>query len=248
MKFPFGKKEEKLFKYETHIHCKLCSACSVVSPEEIVKAYAKAGYSGIVLTDHFIHGNSSVPANLPWEDRVRAYYNAVLIGREADKKYDLDVLFGLEHYYGHGGKEALLYGLTLDFVLENEPLFARDKIEELCKAVQDFGGFVTQAHPYRDRSYITLDAPDISKLADGIEVFNACNYPNENEQALALAKRLGKRMMSGADDHFAKLAGKAGMAFPHRLRTTQELACALRVGEGFPIVDGKISDSTEIYL
>ena len=50
-----------MFLYETHVHSLTGSACGQCTPQEIVKAYKQAGYAGLILTDHFIKGNTSVP-------------------------------------------------------------------------------------------------------------------------------------------------------------------------------------------
>ena len=53
--------------YETHCHSAQCSLCAKSSAQALVYAYHKAGYTGLVLTDHFIYGNTAVPQDLPWE-------------------------------------------------------------------------------------------------------------------------------------------------------------------------------------
>ena len=46
------------YKYETHLHTSETSACAVSSAGDMVRAYADAGYTGIVVTDHFFNGNT----------------------------------------------------------------------------------------------------------------------------------------------------------------------------------------------
>ena len=61
-----------MYLYETHCHCSQCSACAHSTSQELVLAYHKAGYAGVVFTDHFITGNTAVDRNLPWEDKMKA--------------------------------------------------------------------------------------------------------------------------------------------------------------------------------
>ena len=105
-----------MFLYETHCHTNACSRCAHSTPEEMVRAYKAIGFAGMVITDHFIHGYTCVPDDLPWEKRMRCYYDAYLRAKEAAE--DFDVIFGLEHAYG-GGQEVLCYGIDLDFLLQN---------------------------------------------------------------------------------------------------------------------------------
>ncbi len=52
------------YLYETHCHTNLISACSSLSPEEMVELYAKNGYTGVFVTDHFLNGNCLPEINL----------------------------------------------------------------------------------------------------------------------------------------------------------------------------------------
>ena len=53
-----------MYLYETHVHSLNGSLCGKCTPQELVKAYKQAGYAGLILTDHFIKGNTSVPRDL----------------------------------------------------------------------------------------------------------------------------------------------------------------------------------------
>ena len=75
-----------MFLYETHVHSLTGSACGQCTPQEIVKAYKQAGYAGLILTDHFIKGNTSVPRELDWETRMNMYYDAYLDAKEEGEK------------------------------------------------------------------------------------------------------------------------------------------------------------------
>ena len=48
--------------------------------------YKEEGYTGIIVTDHFFNGNTTVPRDLPWEERVelfcKGYENAKAKGDE----------------------------------------------------------------------------------------------------------------------------------------------------------------------
>ena len=66
----------KFYKYDTHVHDSECSLCGASKPEEMVDAYAKAGYDGFFFTNHFFLGNTAIDRSLPWNEFVLAYWNA----------------------------------------------------------------------------------------------------------------------------------------------------------------------------
>ena len=135
------------YRYETHCHSNRCSRCAHSTPAELVKAYQGKGFSGLVLTDHFIHGNNCVDESLPWDKRMQCYYDAYLEAKEAAQDLDFDVLFGIEHAYG-GGLEVLCYGIDLNFLLSNPDIPQLD-IREFAARVHEYGGILIHAHPYR---------------------------------------------------------------------------------------------------
>lgn len=229
-----------LYRYETHCHCSQCSACSRSTAQEMVQAYYNAGYAGMVLTDHFIYGNTAVDRSLPWEDQMKCFHRAWLDAREAAKDLDFDVIFAIEHAYGDG-KEVLIYGIDLDFLLAN-PDIPRLDLDQLTDRVHAYGGIVVQAHPYRNRSYVNMAVEPRADLVDGIEVYNVCNLPGEDKQALALTKQKPYIITSGGDIHVASDSriGLAGIALPYRVRDEKELVAALKRGDQRCIINGRI--------
>ncbi len=89
-----------LYKYEMHVHDSLCSRRGYNPPEVIAKVYYDRGYAGMCFTNHFLQGSTAIDKTLPWEDKVRAYWNAYLRVKDWAKDKDFDILFGLEHHYG----------------------------------------------------------------------------------------------------------------------------------------------------
>ncbi len=216
------------YLYETHVHSSQCSLCGRSSSQEMVRAYHSAGYAGMVLTDHFIFGNTAVDSVLPWAERMRCYYQAFLDAKQEAQGLDFDVIFGIEHAYGDG-KEMLIYGVELDFLLAN-PDIPEITIDELVERVHAAGGVVIQAHPYRDRYYVNMAVGPRSDIVDGIEVYNAGNLPGENVQALELAGSMdGCIVTCGGDIHDASdyRVGHAGIVLPRRVGTSKAFADAL---------------------
>lgn len=214
-----------LYRYETHCHSSQCSRCAHSSAQELVSAFHQAGYAGLVLTDHFIHGNTAVDTALPWEAQMRRYYGAYLDAKAAAQGLDFDVIFGIEHAYG-GGQEVLCYGIDLDFLLSN-PDIPQLSLAEFAERVHGYGGILIQAHPYR---YGGWEVPVRLDLVDGIEVYNAGNPPQKNAMALEKASERPCIQTSGGDIHYihSDNVGMAGIALPYRVHDEKELAAALK--------------------
>lgn len=217
------------YLYETHCHGSQCSRCALSTTREIVRAYHRVGYTGLVLTDHFIFGNTTVDPSLPWRERMERYDRAYLEAREEAAALDFDVIFGFEHNYGNG-KEVLVYGIGLDFLLAH-PEIPTLSLDAFVAAIHEAGGVVIQAHPYRDRPYVNMAVGPRADLVDGIEIYNACDLPGEDRQALALAQTDPRYILtSGGDIHSCedRRIGAAGIWLPHRVKNEREFAAALK--------------------
>ncbi len=231
------------YRYETHMHSNQGSRCGRSSAADMVRAYHDAGYAGAVLTDHFIWGNTAVPKELPWEERMQRYYDAYLSAKPVAEELDFDLMFGIEHFYGNW-KEMLVYGMPVEFWKENSDL-PDISVEELGERIHAAGGFISHAHPYRMRpEYMTAFYEPVITMCDAIEVYNFSDPDESNQKAAELARRTGLIPTSGADSHFTAFPGigQAGMAFDHRLHNSAELIAALRAGEGKLIIRGEIQE------
>lgn len=220
--------------YDLHVHSNECSGCAASSVIEQVDACKAFGLSGFVLTNHFLTGNNCVPRDIPWAERVKYYWDAYLKGKEYGDSVDFDVLFGIEHHY-RDAQEILVYGIDYDFLASN-PDFCDISPEEACDRVHSVGGFVSHAHPFRERGYIPQNPNRVDmRFVDGIEVYNGANREIEDVRALELCEKLGLIATAGSDLHYTGYVGlipTGGMEFPHRIKTSSELVSALKGGLG----------------
>lgn len=215
-----------MFKYEMHIHSSPCSGGGDDIRNHIA-ALLEKGFSGMVITNHFIRGDTRIDRLLPWKDFVDQYRKDFETGKRIAEDCDFDLLFGIEEHIG-GGKEILVYGITPDFLCRN-PCLAKADIEEYVRLVHEAGGLVYQAHPYRARDYITDPGPVRHlELLDGIEVFNAGNTAEENEKAAILAHEKGLKCIAGSDGHEMSSAGRAGILSRFRIHTNEQLVNTLK--------------------
>ena len=112
------------FKYETHLHTSEASDCAESSGAELVDYYKAAGYAGFVVTDHFFNGNTCIPENLTWEERVNLFCKGYEKAAARGKAVGFDVFFGFE--YNFLGTEFLIYGLGKTWLTEHPEIMHPD--------------------------------------------------------------------------------------------------------------------------
>ena len=217
-----------MYRYETHLHTAITSACSVFQPEEIVEKYTRLGYAGVFVTDHFLNGNTTVPAELPWAERVKTFMQGYRAVKAQAEGTGLDVFFGFE--YSYRGTDFLVYGLEEDWLISH-PEVMEIKTSEFCEFVRKEGGLVVQAHPYREASYIDHIRLFPSNV-DGMEVVNACRDERTNRLAEILAEAYGLIGFAGSDIHGKGQKALAGIEFKTKIATGKEFAARVLRGEG----------------
>ncbi len=215
------------YKYEMHAHTSEASKCGVASGAEIAGFFHKLGYAGVCITDHFFNGNTAVPSNLPWAERVELFCSGYEHARVEGEKLGIDVFFGWEYAFSHA--EFLTYGLDKNWLLSH-PELLQLRISEYCSLVHSSGGFIIQAHPFREASYIEtiLLAP---WHVDGVEVLNTHNSNEENMRASRYAKSYNLCGSAGSDIHRLTQQELAGVALKKRASDIGELTGEIKSGE-----------------
>lgn len=187
-----------LHMFETHLHTSEASACSIITGVEQARIYKEAGYTGIIVTDHFFNGNSAVPKGLPWEKRVELFCKGYENAKREGDRIGLSVFFGWESNYM--GTEFLIYGLDQEW-MKNHPNMLEWTIEEQYNKVREAGGYVVHAHPFRERPYIK-EIRLFPDQVDGVEVYNVGNQSMEfDKKAVAYAKKHNLVAFAGTDSH-----------------------------------------------
>lgn len=237
-----------MYKYDLHTHTNAGSLCGVSTPEDMVYAYSKAGYSGIVITDHFICGNTCVPRSMEWTKRIDAYFSAYERAVEASKKIEeFTVFFGAEYAYA-AGHEILIYGAEKDFLYAH-PEIENTDIFSLCALLRENGCLVISAHPFREREYNDFSVPAELPCADGAEIYNSHNSDIENEKALKYVTENFLIPTSGGDIHDAddRNIGLAGIETKKKIKTSDELISTLKSGNYRVLVKGKSFSHKELF-
>ncbi len=210
-----------MYKYELHCHTGDVSLCAKISPEDLVRRYDKAGYSGLVLTNHFspmtfwrtgmFATKKQIARYLSAYDRIRAFAGT-----------DFTALLGLELRHYGTVNDYLVYGVDESWLLtQTDMLFWNEK--KMSERLHGRGYLVYQAHPFRPM-FRRCDP----LLLDGVEVFNGHTEMPGNAQALAWARFHKKAMISGSDTHREEDPISGGICTDVRIRSNEDLLSVLR--------------------
>ncbi len=187
------------YRYETHLHTAQGSRCASATGAQMARAHKEKGYTGIFVTDHFFNGNTTVSRDLPWKERVELFCRGYEDALQEGRKIGLDVFFGFE--YGYQGADFLVYALDRKWLEDHEDIDRWDPREAFACMRKD-GGFIVQAHPFRERDYIShisLFPRDV----DGVETVNGAHLkePWMNERAALYAGMFHLPVTAGSDSH-----------------------------------------------
>ncbi len=186
-----------MYIYETHLHTYESSACGSTKASEYPAYYKSIGYSGIFITDHFFNGNCRIPPMNDWKERINAFCRSYEIAKEAGDRIGFPVFFGWEANFD--GDEFLIYGLDKNWLLEHPDLLSYTRTEQYDIIHRD-GGLVVQAHPFRERPYISTIYVNPDNC-DAMEAYNTFNHDFCNHNAEIYCREHGIFMTSGSDLH-----------------------------------------------
>ncbi|MDD4698638.1 MAG: PHP domain-containing protein [Oscillospiraceae bacterium] len=216
-----------LFKYETHAHTSEVSKCSKINAAELVQFYKNCGYDGICITDHFLNGNTTVPRDLEWAERIKLFCRGFENAYAEGKKLGISVFFGWE--YSYRGTDFLTYGLSKEWLLEH-PEIIDISTNEYCDLVRANGGFIVHAHPFREASYISMIRL-LPRKVDAVEVINACRLDFENKLANEYANNYNLLKSAGTDNHIGRCEKLSGIQLSKRLNSVDDMISAIKNGE-----------------
>lgn len=198
-----------MFKYETHLHTSEVSACANASGAAQARFYKSKGYTGIIVTDHFFNGNSTIPYDLSWEEKVERFCAGYENARKCGEEIGIDVFFGWE--YSYKGSDFLTYGLDKEWLMRNPVIMEMD-VNSYCDYVRDNGGIIIHAHPFREASYISMIRL-LPRKCDGVEIVNSNRTELENRMAAIYAENYGMLPFAGSDNHTAAQERLNGVSF-----------------------------------
>ena len=209
------------FKTELHAHCSEVSPCADMSAAQVVDRYIDAGYTTLVLTNHF---SSTIRDNIgrTWAEKIDRFLSPIkLMEERANGK--LHILLGAEIRFDTHGNDYLLYGLTEEFLRAN-PDMQKMRLTDFAPIARENGVLIIQAHPFRNGMMIVR-----SEYVDGYEVFNAHpGHASRNDWADRWAKMQGLLRTSGSDFHHPHSVEAGGILTDTPITDTKQLADVIR--------------------
>lgn len=213
-----------MYKYEMHCHTSETSRCGKLDGAKMADFYKSMGYSGLVISDHFLNGNTIVPKSLPWEERINLFCAGYDAAKKRGDKIGLSVFFAWENSYG--GTDFLTYGLSKEWLLEHKycDLLPAKQYLELARSS---GGYLVQAHPYREAGYIDMIRL-MPRDVDAVETINACRTDFENHMADFYADSYGLTKTCGTDNHVGKRERIAALELDFEAKSLDEIISAIK--------------------
>lgn len=217
----------KEYLFEMHAHSSEVSACAKVPVEEIADVYPKAGYDGIILTNH-VNGSTFRHVGLedaPWSEKAEFFLSAYYrLKKLCEGK--MTVLLGAEISFKGSWNDYLVYGITEDFI-RNMGDVRKMSYEDFSKIAHENGFLFLQAHPFRVDMMIS--DPD---YLDGYEIFNGNpRHNSSNHIAKRWAEDHGKTIVtSGSDFHEHGDSITGGIYFANPINNNDDLLRELRAG------------------
>lgn len=215
--------------YESHFHTSDVSTCAHISAEEAVGLYKNAGYSGVVVTDHFSLDcfENKYPGDT-WTEKIdyflRGYHNAKKCATET-----FSVMLGIELRFPENDNDYLVYGIDEQFLYDHEEIITMNA-KQFKKLAEKNQITVIQAHPFRIDSTITNP-----RYIDGIEIYNGNRrHDSSNNIAEMWAKKHGFLTTSGSDFHEYEDLARSGMICDKLLKNVKEFRAEL-LSNGFEL-------------
>lgn len=204
-----------------HFHTKNTSNCANIKAKKSVKEYIKAGYDGIIVTDHLSPSTYMKFGRelLPWNKKIDFFLRGYKEALETANG-EINVLLGMELRFrtSEGDNDYLVYGITEEFLYSHPNLLEMNikKFYELC---QKNGFLVFQAHPFRFGMKVTNP-----KYLDGVEIFNGNPRHNSNNDIAEIwAEKYDLMVTSGSDYHERNDIGIGGIYFNKEIKDNKTL-------------------------
>ena len=214
-----------MYKLEPHLHTSHVSRCARMEAADIVSAYQEAGYSSVIVTDHYNRTAFDYigvdPAGRG--DRIGAFLDGYRRVKAEGDKRGLRVFKGAELRFDESENDYLLYGWRDDLLSEPDELF-RMGIAAFAPVARAQGALIIQAHPYRRGC-----TPAIACYLDGVEIINTSpRHDSRNALAKLYAEEFGLIALSGSDCHRAEDVARAGIEVERLPSDSMEMTRLLR--------------------
>jgi len=205
---------------DLHCHTTPLSHDSFLTPDDLVESAKAAGLEGVCLTEHDFFWDLDKAADLG-----KRHNFLVIAGNEVNTEYGHMLVFGLDRF---------VYGMH--------------RLHELSRMVQEAGGAMVFAHPYRRQLPFELRhggdwsealtramANEAHDHVDAIEVHNGRGSRRENEFAEEIRRGASLPGTAGSDAHQRSDIGVCATEFEESITGLADLIQALKGGRCRPV-------------
>jgi len=205
---------------DLHTHTQPLSHDSLLSPDDLIEAAKAAGLDAVCLTEH----------DFTWDpqavrDLARRHSFRIIPAIEVNTEDGHFLAFGIDRY---------VYGMH--------------RSAELARLVEDAGGALVAAHPYRRQLPFHLRhdgdwsealeralANPAYRHVRAIETLNGRGSERENAFAAELCSRLGLPAVAASDAHQRDDVGRCATRFERDVTDVASLVHELRAGRFQPV-------------
>ncbi|MBR5868567.1 MAG: PHP domain-containing protein [Clostridia bacterium] len=218
-----------MYKIELHLHTRYSSGCSLLEEKEIIAGYKAAGYSGIVVTDHFnrdTYRMLDIDPDGPGEKLDRFFLGYRKLKEEGEKQ-GIRVYKGVELRFDENYNDYLFLGFSDDLIADPGKIFPMTPME-FADYHRPTGSLLIQAHPFR-----WMCTPADPRALDGVEVMNRHpGHDSRNHLALEMAEQNPHLIRTGGSDtHETHHMCRGGIVAKVLPKDEKELVALLRSGD-----------------
>ena len=201
---------------DLHTHTRVGSDDSFISIAQLVEKARKSGLDGVCITDH----------EWFWERETI---------EELCREHDFLLLPGVEMNTDEG--HFLVFGL-------DKYVFGMHRTGFLKQTLDDVGGVMVLAHPYRRNMYYGEDIETsvarysqkpVFNFVDIIETHNGRGSEKQSRFSRELCQRLDLKATGGSDAHQISDLPSGATVFERDISSVEELITELKAGRFHPI-------------
>jgi predicted metal-dependent phosphoesterase TrpH len=210
---------------DLHSHTWPRSHDSVLNPEDLVLRAKRAGLDAIVFTEH----------DTLWDGAAV---------REISERHEFPVLAGVEISTDDG--HMLVFGI-------DKYVFGMHRSDTLARYVEEAGGAMVAAHPYRrqmpwyvrneedyEQALLRASRNPAYQFCDAFEEINGRGSDKENAFSKRLSDMMGMPGTGGTDSHAIQDIGRCATHFERDVANERDLIEELKAGR-FYAVDLRVS-------
>lgn len=197
-----------MYKTEPHLHTDEGSPCGKIPAAELVRLHAQAGYTTMMIADHFGVDVVERIGETNWENTVKRFFTGYYAALEAAQQYNMYILPSPEFAFLGNPNHYLAIGAGPAFFLAH-PELADITLPDLHTLLNENGLMLVQAHPFRG-ARCTPDPHNV----DGLEVLNSHprHYnPLHTQAAMLIAEIYHLPITAGSDTHRPEDVARTGV-------------------------------------